>query len=144
MESAGVTAASSGGGGGGGGGSVGGGGASTPARASGPSGEPTREEILQTFQEMQRQRDLYIQKIAELNAEHAEYRRVVEIVRPLDPARKCFQLINSVLVERTLGEVQPIVELSRDNLAALIKDLEQRHTKAVADIREFSARFGSA
>ncbi len=97
-----------------------------------------------TFQEMQRQRDMYIQKVSELNVEHSEYRRVVEIIKPLDPARKCFQLINSVLVERTIAEVAPIVETSRDNIGALIKDLEGRHTKLVAEIRDFSQRFGSA
>ena len=150
MESATAAAAAGGGGGGGGGGGSsgggGGGGVGTPLAArAGAGGEPpSRDEIMATFQEMQRQRDMYIQKVSELNVEHSEYRRVVEIIKPLDSARKCFQLINSVLVERTLAEAAPIVEMNRDNLAALIKDLEGRHTKLVADIREFSTRFGSA
>ncbi len=35
----------------------------------------------------------------------------------MDGGRRCYQLINNVLVERTLGEVTPIVETNRDSVS---------------------------
>lgn len=43
-------------------------------------------------------------------------RLVIDSIKPLDPSRKCFQMIGGVLVERTVGDVLPIVEQTRDSV----------------------------
>lgn len=49
----------------------------------------------------------------------ANCRLVAESIKPLEPARKCFQLIGGVLVERTVGDVLPIVEHNRESVCCL-------------------------
>jgi len=44
-------------------------------------------------------------------------RLVAETIRPLEGGRKCFQLINGVLVERVVSEVLPIVDQNRDSVS---------------------------
>lgn len=43
-------------------------------------------------------------------------RLVSETIRPLDAGRKCFHLINGVLVERTVGDVLPVVDQNRESV----------------------------
>jgi len=62
----------------------------------------------------------------------------------MDKTRKAFQLINSVLVERTVEEVLPIVKENRDGILQVKANIEERLNKLVAEIREFSARYNSA
>ena len=49
-------------------------------------------------------------KINELDMDQNEHRLVLEALKPLDPSRKCFRMVGSVIVERTVQEVMPAVE----------------------------------
>jgi prefoldin subunit 2 len=71
-------------------------------------------------------------------------RRVADTLEPMDKSRKAFQLINSVLVERTVEEVLPIVRENRDGILQVKVNIEERLNKLVAEIREFSARYNGA
>ena len=71
-------------------------------------------------------------------------RRVADTLEPMERTRKAFQLINSVLVERTVEEVLPIVKENRDGILQVKANIEERLNKLVAEIREFSARYNSA
>jgi hypothetical protein len=62
----------------------------------------------------------------------------------MDKGRKAFQLINSVLVERTVGEVLPIVQENRDSILQVKDSIEGGLNKLVAEIKEFSAKYNSA
>lgn len=53
-------------------------------------------------------------------AARAPRRLVAETIRPLDGGRKCFQLINGVLVERIVSEVLPIVDQNRDSVRSAV------------------------
>jgi hypothetical protein len=59
----------------------------------------------------------------------------------MDKGRKAFQLINSVLVERTVAEVLPIVKENRDSILQVKTNIEERLNRLVAEIREFSAKY---
>jgi hypothetical protein len=75
---------------------------------------------------------------------HCAPRRVADTLEPMDKSRKAFQLINSVLVERTVEEVLPIVRENRDGILQVKVNIEERLNKLVAEIREFSARYNGA
>lgn len=59
----------------------------------------------------------------------------------MDKGRKAYQLIHSVLVERTVGEVLPLVKENRDGIMQIKAGLEERLAKQVAEIKEFSAKY---
>lgn len=64
-------------------------------------------------------------KIQELTFDRDEHRLVVDSLSKLEPQRKAFRLIGGVLTERTVGEVQPIVEQNYEGIKDLIVKLDE-------------------
>ena len=46
-----------------------------------------------------------------------EHRLVEETLQPLDPDRRAYRLVGSILVERNVGEVLPSVTSNRENVS---------------------------
>jgi prefoldin subunit 2 len=51
------------------------------------------------------------------------FRLVLETLEPLPEDRKCFRMINGVLVERTVKEVVPALKTNSDGLQKLLSEL---------------------
>lgn len=67
------------------------------------------EVILGNYKRMSTECSNVAAKVSELNVEKDEHRLVVDLLGKLEPDRKAFRLIGGVLVERTVGEIQPVV-----------------------------------
>lgn len=50
-------------------------------------------------------------------------RLVLETLTPLDGERKCFRLINGVLVERTVSDVVPLLQTNAEGLKKVLEEL---------------------
>uniref|UniRef100_A0A6S8BIC5 Prefoldin subunit 2 n=1 Tax=Aplanochytrium stocchinoi TaxID=215587 RepID=A0A6S8BIC5_9STRA len=68
----------------------------------------------------------FAQKITELEAEANEHQLVIDTIKDLDPQRKCFRLINDVLVEQTVGETLPTISGNMENMRTVIQTLKQK------------------
>ena len=55
------------------------------------------------------------------------YRLVTETLHPLPKERKCFRLINGVLVERTIEEVLPALTTNSDGLKQVLDELLKQY-----------------
>jgi len=55
-------------------------------------------------------------KINELEMDRNEHCLVEETLKPLDPSRRAYRLVGSILVERNVGEVLPSVASNRENV----------------------------
>eukprot|EP00158_Paraphelidium_tribonemae_P010323 Partr_v1_DN45819_c0_g1_i1_m58207 putative prefoldin subunit 2 len=104
--------------------------------------EREKQAIIQRYQQMMEEEKALLTKVAELNAQESEYRLVADSIRPLDPARKCFQMIGGVLVERTVGDVLPVVEQNRDSLAAVVKSFGEQLAKKAAERSAYQREHG--
>ena len=62
-------------------------------------------------------------------------RLVLDTLRPLPGDRKCFRMINGVLVERTVKDVVPALETNSEGLAKVLDDLIKQY-KAKQDEME--------
>ena len=51
----------------------------------------------------------------------------METLTPLSGDRKCFRMINSVLVERTVGDVLPALQTNADNLKEVLETLVKQY-----------------
>lgn len=56
-------------------------------------------------------------KINELEMDRNEHSLVEETLKPLDPSRRAYRLVGSILVERNVGEVLPSVTSNRENVS---------------------------
>lgn len=67
------------------------------------------------------------QKIGDVELEAEEHKLVLETLEPLSGERKCFRMINGVLVERTVQEVVPALKTNSDGLKKVLEDLLKQY-----------------
>ncbi|UNI14577.1 Cochaperone prefoldin complex subunit [Purpureocillium takamizusanense] len=67
------------------------------------------------------------QKIGDIEQEAEEHKLVLETLEPLAEDRKCFRLINGVLVERTVKDVVPALKTNQDGLRKVLDDLVKQY-----------------
>merc|ERR1719379_310941 len=78
--------------------------------------EPTPQQIQQTFQQLEKECSVYINKIAELEQEVNEHNLVLKAFEKVEPERRCFRMVGGVLVERTVAEVKPAVAQNQEKI----------------------------
>uniref|UniRef100_A0A7S3LPW2 Prefoldin subunit 2 n=1 Tax=Aplanochytrium stocchinoi TaxID=215587 RepID=A0A7S3LPW2_9STRA len=84
------------------------------------------QKQLMTAQALRQEASSFAQKITELEAEANEHQLVIDTIKDLDPQRKCFRLINDVLVEQTVGETLPTISGNMENMRTVIQTLKQK------------------
>ena len=65
------------------------------------------------------------------------FRLVIDTLEKVERDRKCFRLVGGVLVERSVGEVQPALTGNRDKLTKLIETLEKQLTDKGQEINAY-------
>ncbi|KAB2568611.1 putative prefoldin subunit 2 [Lasiodiplodia hormozganensis] len=67
------------------------------------------------------------QKIGDVEQETEEHKLVLETLEPLPEDRKCFRMINGVLVERTVKDVVPALKTNSEGLKKVLEDLLKQY-----------------
>ncbi|CAP60438.1 uncharacterized protein PODANS_1_7330 [Podospora anserina S mat+] len=67
------------------------------------------------------------QKIGDVEQEAEEHKLVLETLQPLPEDRKCFRMINGVLVERTVKDVIPALQTNAEGLKKVLDDLVKQY-----------------
>ncbi|KAL1971916.1 hypothetical protein VTN31DRAFT_2004 [Thermomyces dupontii] len=67
------------------------------------------------------------QKIGDIEQEAEEHKLVIDTLEPLPKDRKCFRLINGVLVERTIEDVIPSLRTNADGLKKVLEELMKQY-----------------
>jgi chaperonin cofactor prefoldin len=64
-------------------------------------------------------------------------RLVLDTLQPLPQDRKCFRMINGVLVERTVKEVVPALETNSEGLKKLLAELVSQYKSKEAEMEKW-------
>ncbi|GAD92725.1 prefoldin subunit 2, putative [Paecilomyces variotii No. 5] len=67
------------------------------------------------------------QKIGDIEQETEEHKLVIETLGPLPQDRKCFRMVNGVLVERTIKDVIPSLKTNSDGLKQVLDELLKQY-----------------
>ncbi|KAL1854682.1 Cochaperone prefoldin complex subunit [Paecilomyces lecythidis] len=67
------------------------------------------------------------QKIGDIEQETEEHKLVIETLEPLPQDRKCFRMVNGVLVERTIQDVIPSLKTNSDGLKQVLDELLKQY-----------------
>ncbi|KAJ5920381.1 hypothetical protein N7516_011239, partial [Penicillium verrucosum] len=67
------------------------------------------------------------QKIGDIEQEAEEHKLVIETLDPLAADRKCFRMVNGVLVERTVKDVLPTLKTNSDGLKQVLEDMLKQY-----------------
>lgn len=68
-------------------------------------------------------------------------RLVLDTLSPLDSKRKCFRLINGVLVERTVEDVIPNLKTNAEGLKKVLEDLVKTYKNKEQELDKWKASF---
>ena len=64
---------------------------------------------------------------------------VLETLKPLPQDRKCFRMINGVLVERTVKEVVPALETNSEGLKKVLEELVKQYKRQEQEMDKWKA-----
>ncbi|OAP63222.1 prefoldin subunit 2 [Fonsecaea erecta] len=79
------------------------------------------------------------QKVGEIEQEIEEHKLVMETLQPLPQDRKCFRLINGVLVERTVKDVLPALKTNSDGLKQVLEELLKQYKSKQDEMDKWKA-----
>jgi len=89
------------------------------------------------YQMMRQQCQQLTYKINELKLDADEHDLVIEALKPLDKDRKCFRMVDAIVVERTVEDVLPAVQKNKDQMKATMETLEGKLKELQAATDEF-------
>ena len=65
------------------------------------------------------------------------HRLVLETLNPLPQDRKCFRMINGVLVERTVKDVMPALQTNSEGLKKVLEELLKQYKRQQDDLEKW-------
>ncbi|KAJ5543356.1 Prefoldin [Penicillium sp. DV-2018c] len=90
--------------------------------------DPKRQQELQLqYTNFKNTLQQLAQKIGDIEQEGEEHKLVIETLDPLDGDRKCFRMVNGVLVERTVKDVLPTLKTNSDGLKQVLDDMLKQY-----------------
>ncbi|KAG5648847.1 hypothetical protein DXG03_000196 [Asterophora parasitica] len=101
-------------------------------------------EIQQNYVRMQNEMQALAGKIGELEQQADEHILVLTTLNDAlaeEPDRKCFRLIGGVLVERTVKDVVPTLQTTRDGIRKAISNLTEQYKSKEQDLDTFKRDF---
>ncbi|KAL6715754.1 Cochaperone prefoldin complex subunit [Lecanora helva] len=67
-------------------------------------------------------------------------RLVLETLDPLPPDRKCFRMINGVLVERTVEDVKPALQTNSEGLKNVLEELVKQYKRQQDEMEKWKKK----
>ena len=65
----------------------------------------------------------------------------METLAPLPPDRKCFRMINGVLVEKTVKDVTPALQTNSEGLKKVLEELVKQYKRQQEDMEKWKVSF---
>ncbi|ORY65974.1 prefoldin subunit 2 [Pseudomassariella vexata] len=80
------------------------------------------------------------QKIGDVEQEAEEHKLVLDTLDPLPGDRKCFRMINGVLVERTVEDVVPALKTNAEGLKQVLEELVKQYKTKQDDLEKWKKK----
>ncbi|KAI1809610.1 Prefoldin beta-like protein [Poronia punctata] len=99
-----------------------------------------QQELQATYSNYKNTLQQLAQKIGDVEQEAEEHKLVLETLGPLSDDRKCFRMINGVLVERTVKDVVPALKTNADGLKKVLDDLVKQYKSKQDDLEKWKKK----
>ncbi|MCJ1334739.1 hypothetical protein MMC09_000004 [Bachmanniomyces sp. S44760] len=80
------------------------------------------------------------QKIGDVEQETEEHKLVLETLDPLDQGRKCFRMVNGVLLELTVKDVIPALRTNSEGLKKVLDELVKQYKNQQSDMEKWKSK----
>ena len=99
------------------------------------------QKVAQRYKQLQQEAQVLVQKLMEIEDEKKENELVLESISKLEDGRKCWRLINGVLMEKTKLEVVPEMRVVINNLNAVGKQITDTLVSVRQEIKNLEAAY---
>ena len=96
---------------------------------------------LQQLQQLKQEQNVLARQLADMDSTMKEHKLVLETLSKVEPTRKCFRLVNGVMVERTAAEVIPAIQKSIEQIEIVMKELNTSIASKTAEINKFMEHY---
>ena len=96
---------------------------------------------LQQLQQLRQDQNLLARQLADMDSTKKEHSLVLETLQKVEPTRKCFRLVNGVMVERTAAEIIPAIKKSIEQIEQVMKELNENIATKTAEINKFMEHY---
>ena len=101
------------------------------------------QKVAQRYKQLQTEAQMLVQKMMEIEDEKREIELVLESVMQLEDSRKCWRLVNGVLMEKTKIQVVPEMKTVINNLNAVSKQIQQSLVAVKTEIKNLEGAYES-
>ncbi|EKD19218.1 hypothetical protein MBM_02455 [Drepanopeziza brunnea f. sp. 'multigermtubi' MB_m1] len=98
---------------------------------------PTYSELQNQYTNYKNGLQQIASKIGDVESEAEEHKLVLETLASLPGERKCFRMINGVLVERTVKDVVPALKTNSDGLRKVLEDLVKQYNSKQVEMEKW-------
>lgn len=99
------------------------------------------QKVALRYRQLQQEAQVLVQKLMEIEDEKKENELVLESISKLEDTRKCWRLINGVLMEKTKLEVVPEMRTVINNLNAVVKQITDTLVSVRQEIKNLEGAY---
>ncbi|CAF9937268.1 MAG: hypothetical protein ALECFALPRED_007159 [Alectoria fallacina] len=100
-----------------------------------------QQELQQQYTNYKNNLQQLAQKIGDIEQDTEEHKLVLETLTPLPPDRKCFRMVNGVLVEKTVKDVTPALQINSEGLKKVLEELVKQYKRQQDDMEKWKVGF---
>ncbi|VDL43143.1 unnamed protein product [Hymenolepis diminuta] len=97
----------------------------------------TEEQIVEGFQKLRYEQRAIANKITGLEMDQREHNMVIKVLKGVDAERKCFRLIEGVLVERQVKHVLPALEANEKKMSEALEALRRQFDEKGVELQVY-------
>ncbi|KAL8752428.1 MAG: hypothetical protein Q9184_005735 [Pyrenodesmia sp. 2 TL-2023] len=96
-----------------------------------------QQELQQQYTNYKNNLQQLAERVGNVEQETEEHKLVLETLTPLPEDRKCFRMINGVLVERTVKDVLPALQTNADGLRKVLDELVKQYKRQEMEMEKW-------
>ncbi|CAI4226598.1 unnamed protein product [Auanema sp. JU1783] len=102
--------------------------------------QENQKKVVEKFQVLREEQQSLAGEITRIEEERREYGRVIDQLKTLDGAQRAFKMIANSLVEYSVEEVIPSLELNYANLTKISEDLNQKLVQKGTELNDHKSK----
>ncbi|KAI4163806.1 MAG: hypothetical protein LQ342_002579 [Letrouitia transgressa] len=99
-----------------------------------------QQELQQQYTNYKNNLQQLAQRIGDVEQEAEEHKLVLDTLKPLPESRKCFRMINGVLVEKTVKDVMPALTTNSEGLKKVLEELLKQYKKQQEEMEKWKKK----
>lgn len=94
------------------------------------------------YRALRQEVDSLYARLGQIDSDRSEHDLVLKQLRSLDGKRRCWHQVGAVLTERTVAEVVPVLESTREKLQSTVERLTSAVTDREKSLSQLSRKLG--